>query len=179
MKKEGISVKFYESNWILAVWLILIGELLLLFGYALISLSCPSLIIKSLIFGPFVFALFVFLFLRFVSTKKGLVTIDKNGISFSGSQFSWSEITRVKLEFRNWKRSFLRLRVEWKNIPYFIDLAFVTDIERRLLLDEIEKYISIQYVKCRYERNYTFWDIAPLIVVLILIQVVFIFGYIL
>ena len=175
MKKENLHTTFYENPFILGVWLLLIGGFLLFFGYSLVSLSCPSLILKALISCPFAFGAFIFLYMRLTSVKKGFVEISKKEIFFQGIQLQWSEVTCVKMEWRNWRKMFLRLRIECGKIPYFINLRFMSDAERKLLLDEIERYIPVHYIKCQYNRNYTLWEIIPLTIVLIFL----IFGYIL
>ena len=153
MEKDAHSTKFYVNEYILGIQAFLGIELIGALAYIL-SVPNPILFFLYLCTGIVFLNLIV---TRFMVTRNPVIEISEKSFSFDEKTFDWAEIDRITLGPQRFARTFLpQLKVEWKKIPYFIKLRYVTDAERRHLLDEIEKYKPVQYIKCTYEGNYMF-----------------------
>ena len=86
--------------------------------------------------------------------KGYFIQITDLDIVFEEKKFCWNEISKVTLENKGSEYIELYLKIESGKIPYLINLKYMNDCERRLLLNEIEKYKVVSYTRCSYERNY-------------------------
>ena len=169
MKKEEDSAFFCESKWIVGTWAFLLmeGIIVILSG---LSLACPYGKIQLALQGVALIGPILFFVGKIKSWGKPIIEVNNQELAFNGQKFKWEELTRISLE--SVQKSFVpRLKIEWGKIPYFVELRYMSDSERRLMLNEIEKHKAVQYIKCSYEKNYTFWDMVLLVIVMIAIQV--------
>ncbi len=143
---------FYESKSVLSfmlLWCVLMGGLV-------IYLLQSCLMNLCFILSFFIFAI-LFLGKRYLSTSSPYITIDAFFIEHEGQRFLWHQIQEISLtpRFQRGKNVGLNLylKIESKQETCWVNLKYFSDKDRRSLLDAIEQYVPVQYVKSQYDSN--------------------------
>jgi hypothetical protein len=174
MKKIGQTAFFYASKTNPYILLFMTVEFLIVILVFIPFLT--SLLLKcAIIFCCVaVFSISCTLINTIKNIGRPLIQISNFDVVFEGKKIKWCEISKITLENeRKGEALELYLKIEWGNTPYSINLKYMNDCERRLLLNEIEKYKSISYKGCSYNGNYVLWERISMILGLLMLQVVY------